>query len=100
VARKSFSSASFWDSLSRIGEVVDAASVDAPDESEARVRAVVGMLLDVAQDNRAFVGTYLPERHWFGVDEESASALPNGPTAVDDEVLSGDVTGRVAGQEQ
>jgi hypothetical protein len=39
VARKSFSSASFWDSLSRIGEVVDAASVDAPDESEARVRS-------------------------------------------------------------
>jgi AcrR family transcriptional regulator len=50
-------------SLTRIGEVVDTATADAPDDSEARIRALVSALLNVAQENRAFVGTYLRERH-------------------------------------
>jgi AcrR family transcriptional regulator len=50
-------------SLARIGEVFDIATADAPADSEARIRALVGALLNVAQDNRAFVGTYLRERH-------------------------------------
>jgi AcrR family transcriptional regulator len=50
-------------SLTRIGETVDAVLSDTPSDAEETVRALVATLLDVAQDNRAFVGTYLRERH-------------------------------------
>ena len=50
-------------SLSRIGDVVDAATAEPGASSEARVRALIAAMLDIAQANRAFVATYLKERH-------------------------------------
>ena len=51
-------------SLSRIGAVVDATAASEPDAGSAdRVRALIPALLDIAQANRAFVATYLRERH-------------------------------------
>ena len=49
-------------SLARIGDVVDAATAEPAASSEARVRALIVAMLDIAQADRAFVATYLKER--------------------------------------
>jgi AcrR family transcriptional regulator len=49
-------------SASSIGRVVDAATAEPDTTSEDQVRALIPALLDIAQENRAFVATYLRER--------------------------------------